>query len=125
MASLQNAGLAGTSAAPSARAGFYGQYMQSINNLLASQAQQTASLGTTYQGLGMQQQGLAQGAESLGLQQQSMNNQNAQNQAYLQLAQQSAGQQQAYQQQAQQGSGFDQSLAGAYGAFQSQFPTFG
>ena len=86
LAGLANAGLLGTTAAPSARMGYFNQYSQAMARLAGQQAQQQVGLGETYSQLGLQQQGL-------GLQQQGINNQQAARQQDFSLAQQQMNQQ--------------------------------
>jgi hypothetical protein len=97
LAGLAASGLLGTTAAPSARMGYFNQYSQAVSRLAGQQAQEQIGLGQTYNqlalqgaGLGLQAQGLNQQQaaqnQSYGLAQQQMNQQN----------QQAASQQQNY-----------------------------
>jgi len=80
MQGLNQAGLMGTTVAPSMRMGYFSQYSQAMNRIAAQQAQQQLGLGQTYAGLGLQQQ-QQQGSLGLGWAQLGTQ-QNAQNQQY-------------------------------------------
>ena len=92
LAGLASAGLLGTTAAPSARMGYFNQYSQAMTRLAGQQAQQQIGLGQDFNQLALQGQGL-------GLQAQGLNNQQAAQQQSYALGQQQLNQQGAANQQ--------------------------